>query len=126
MRIRDSIKGTENKIPDTLSRVDVVENKTERDLKEIKIFRLSREDRLFGEELKDIKTMQRSDNKSGKIITSLEAGLAGSEYNQYFQIYQGILFKKEEGCERDWRLVITEGLIAVSYTHLDVYKRQHT
>ena len=43
------IKGTENKIPDTLSRVDLEGNKTGRDLKEIEIFRLNKEDRLFGE-----------------------------------------------------------------------------
>ena len=34
------IKGTENKLPDTLSRVDLEGNKTGRDLKEIEIFRL--------------------------------------------------------------------------------------
>ena len=49
------IKGVENKIPDTLSRVDIEGNKTGRDLKEIEIFRLSREDRLFGEELQTSK-----------------------------------------------------------------------
>ena len=48
------IKGTENKIPDTLSRVDMLNNKTGRDLKEIEIFQISREDRIFGEELKDL------------------------------------------------------------------------
>ena len=55
------IKGTDNKIPDTLSRVDMLDNKTGRDLKEIEIFQISREDRIFGEELKDIRTMQRAD-----------------------------------------------------------------
>ena len=29
------IKGTDNKVPDTLSRVDVIENKTGRDLKAV-------------------------------------------------------------------------------------------
>ena len=48
------------------SRVDIIENKTGRDLKEIEIFRLTREDRIFGEELRDIKSMQRSEDKSGK------------------------------------------------------------
>ncbi len=105
------IKGTDNKVPDTLSRVDVTENKTGRDLKEIEIFRLTREDRIFGEELRDIKNTQRSDNKSGKIIASLEADVDGSEYNTHFQIYQGILFKKVEGGECDWRLVVPEELI---------------
>ena len=28
-----------------------------------------------------------------------------------FQVYQGILFKKVESGERDWRLVIPEGLV---------------
>ena len=44
-------------------------------------------------------------------IASLEADLDGSEYSAHFQVYQGILFKKVEGGERDWRLVIPEGLI---------------
>ena len=79
------IKGTDNKIPDTLSRVDMLDNKTGRDLKEIEIFQISREDRIFGEELKDIRTMQRADGKSGKIIDSLETELAESEYSQHFQ-----------------------------------------
>ena len=74
-------------------------NKTGRDLKEIEIFQISREDRIFGEELKDIRTMQRA----GKIINSLETELDDSEYNQYFQIYKGLLFKKVVGGERDWR-----------------------
>ena len=74
-----------NKVPDTLSRVDCVYNKTGRDLKEIEIFKINREDKIFGEELKDIRTMQRAGGKVGKIINSLET---------------------------------------VSYTHLDVYKRQ--
>ena len=34
-----------------------------------------------------------------------------SEYNNHFQIYQGFLFKKVEGGERDWRLVVPDGLI---------------
>ena len=46
--------------PDTLSRVDCENNKTGRDLKEIEIFQIRREDRIFGEELKDINTMQRA------------------------------------------------------------------
>ena len=91
------IKGVENKIPDTLSRVDIAGNKTERDLKEIEIFRLSQENRLFGEELKDIKTMQRYNAKLNKIKTSLESDLDNFGYSQYFQIYQGSLFKKVEG-----------------------------
>ena len=93
----EHIKGTNNKVPDTLSRVDVIDNKTGRDLKEIEIFRLTREDRIFGEELREIKSMQRSENKLGKIIASLEAHVNGCEYNTHFQIYQGILFKKVEG-----------------------------
>ena len=105
------IKGTDNKIPDTLSRVDMLDNKTGRDLKEIEIFQISREDRIFGEELKDIRTMQRADGKSGKIIDSLETELAESEYSQHFQIYQGLLFKKVVGGERDWKLVVPEGLV---------------
>ena len=32
-------------------------------------------------------------------------------YKQYFQVFKGSLFKKVEGRERDWRLVIPEGLI---------------
>ena len=84
-------------IPDTLSWVDIEGNRTGRDLKEIEIFRLSREDRLFGEELKDVQNMQRSDTKLGNIIESLEANLDDSGYRQYFQIHQGVLFKKVEG-----------------------------
>ena len=80
------IKGLDNKVPDTLSRVDVIDNKTGRDLKEIEIFRLTREDRIFGEELNDIKNLQRSDSKLGKIIVSLETDVAGSEYNERFQV----------------------------------------
>ena len=53
------------------------DNKTGRNLKEIEIFQISREDRIFGEELKDIRTMQRADGKSGKIINSLETELTG-------------------------------------------------
>ena len=41
--------------------------------------------------------MQRADGKSGKIIDSLETELTGSAYNQHFQIYKGLLFKKVEG-----------------------------
>ena len=52
------IKGVENRVPD---RVDSEGNRTGRDVKEIEICRLSREDRLFGDELKDINKMQRSD-----------------------------------------------------------------
>ena len=37
--------------------------------------------------------------------------VAGSEYNERFQVYQDILFKKVDGGERDWRLVTPEGLI---------------
>ena len=107
------IKGSDNKVPDTLSRVDVIDNKTGRDRKEIEIFRLTREDRIFGEELSDIKNMQRSDSKLGKIIVSLETDVAGSEYNERFQVYQGILFKKVDGGERDWRLVIPLSLIHI-------------
>ena len=100
-----------NKIPDTLSRVDFEGNKTGRDLKEIEIFRLSREDRLFGEELTNLKTMQRSDTKLKKIIASLESDPDNSAFNRYFQVYQGILFKKIVGGERDWKVVIPEGLV---------------
>ena len=75
----------------------MLDNNTGRDLKEIEIFRITREDRIFGEELKNIKTMQRADGKSGRVINSLETELAGSEYNNHFQIYRGLLFKKEEG-----------------------------
>ena len=50
-------------MPDTLSRVDTDRNRTGRDIKEIEIYRLSREDNLFGEELKNINVMQRADNK---------------------------------------------------------------
>ena len=89
MCIRDS-----NKVPDTHSRVNVIDNKTGRDLKEIEIFRLTREDRIFGEELSDIKNMQRSDSKLGKVIVSLETEVEGSEYNERLQVYQGTLFKK--------------------------------
>ena len=32
-------------------------------------------------------------------------------YSTRFQVYQGILFKKVESGERDWRLVIPEGLV---------------
>ena len=91
------IKGVENKIPDTLSRADLEGSNTRRDLKEIEIFRLSREDKLFGEELTDLKTMQRSDTKSGKIMASLESDIDNSAYSRYFQVYQGVLFKKVEG-----------------------------
>ena len=62
-------------VPDTLSRIDTIDNKTGRDLKEIEIFRLTREDRIFGEELREIKNIQRSENKLGKIIDSLEADI---------------------------------------------------
>ena len=73
------------------SRVDCENNKTGRDLKEIEIFKISREDRIFGEELKDISTMQRTDGKLGKIMNSLETELEESEYNQFFQILQRIV-----------------------------------
>ena len=53
-------KGVENRVPATLSRVDTDRNRTGRDIKEIEIYRLSREDILFGEELKDINLMQRA------------------------------------------------------------------
>ena len=79
----------ENKIPDTLSRVDIEGMRTGRDLKEIEIFRLSREDRLFGEELRYINSMQRTDTKLNKIITSIESDSDELEYSRYFQIYQG-------------------------------------
>ena len=55
--------------------------------------------------------MQRSDSKLGKVMVSLETEVEGSEYNERFQVYQGILFKKVDGGERDWRLVIPEGLV---------------
>ena len=87
-----------------------MDNKTGRDLKKIEIFKISREDKIFGEELKDIRTMQRADGKSGKIINSLETELEESEYNQFFQIYKGLLFQKVVGDEHDWRLVVPEGL----------------
>ena len=38
----EHIRGVENKVPDTLSRVDMEGNKTEMDLKEIEIYRLSK------------------------------------------------------------------------------------
>ena len=104
------IRGTENKVPDTLSRVDSEDNRTGRDIKEIEIFKITREDKIFGEELKDISTMQRADGKSGKIINSLETELEESEYNQFFQIYKGLLFKRVVGGEHDWKLVIPEEL----------------
>ena len=44
-----------------------------------------------------LKTMQRSDAKLNKIITSLESDLDNFGYSQYFQIYKGSLFKKIEG-----------------------------
>ena len=53
-------------------------------------------------------------NRNGltpRVINSLETELAGSEYNNHFQIYQGLLFKKVEGGERDWRLVVPDGLV---------------
>ena len=62
----------------TLSRIDMLDNKTGRDLKEIEIFQISREDRIFGEEMRDIKTMQRADGKSGKVIERLEKEVSGS------------------------------------------------
>ena len=105
------IKGVENRIPDTLSRVDTDRNRTGRDIKEIEIYRLSREDKLFGEELKDINIMQRADSKLNKIITSVESELDEFGYRQYFQVFNGSLFKRVEGRERDWRLVIPEELI---------------
>ena len=105
------IKGSENKVPDTLSRIDMLYNKTGRDLKEIEIFQISREDRIFGEEMRDIKTMQRADGKSGKVIESLENELSRSEYSQYFQVYNGLLFKRVVGGERVWKLVVPEGLV---------------
>ena len=93
----EHIRGVENKVPDTPSRVDFEGNKTGIDLKEIEIYRLSREDKLFGEELKDINSLQRTDVKLSKIITSLESNVDELGYSQYFQIYQGSLFKKVEG-----------------------------
>ena len=78
------IKGVENRVPDTLSRVDTDRNRTGRDIKEIEIYRLSREDRLFGEELKDINLIQRADNKLNKIIASVESELDEFGYRQYF------------------------------------------
>ena len=58
-----------------------------------------------------INSMQRTDLKLNKIITSLEFDSDELGYSRYFQIYQGSLFKKVEGGERDWRLVIPEGLV---------------
>ena len=55
--------------------------------------------------------MQRADAKLNKIITSVESELDALGYRQYFQVFKGSLFKKVEGRERDWRLVIPEGLI---------------
>ena len=52
----------------------------------------------------------RDSGKSGKITDSLETEVAESVYNQHFQIYKGFLFKKVEGGERDWRLVVPDGL----------------
>ena len=69
----------------------------------------SREDKLFGEELKNINVMQRADSKLNKIITSVESDVDEFGYKQYFQVFKGSLFKKVEGRERDWRLVIPEG-----------------
>ena len=73
--------------------------------------------------------MQRSDIKLGKIIEILEASLDDSEYSQYFQIHQGILFKKVEGGEQDWRLVVPDGLVDtvvwechISYGHFGARK----
>ena len=66
IRDREYTKGVENKIPDTLSRVDTERMRTGRDLKEIEIYRLSREDRLFGAELKDVNNMQRAGVKLNK------------------------------------------------------------
>ena len=45
------------------------------------------------------------------IRDSLESDSYELGYSRYFQIYQGSLFKKVEGGERDWRLVIPEGLV---------------
>ena len=49
--------------------------------------------------------MQRSESKLGRIIVSLETDIEGFKYNERFQVYQGILFKKVDNGERDWRLV---------------------
>ena len=55
--------------------------------------------------------MQRADSKLNKIITSVESELDEFGYKQYFQVFNGSLFKRVEGRERDWRLVIPEGLV---------------
>ena len=47
---------------------DTIDNKTGRDLTEIEIFRLTREDKIFGEELREIKNIQRSENKLELVV----------------------------------------------------------
>ena len=89
------IKGSENIVADTLSRMDPEGNKTGKELREIEIFRLGQE--VFHEELADIKKMQRSDVKLGRVIHAIESDPGTVKLNQHFQIYKGIFFKKVEG-----------------------------
>lgn len=105
------IKGADNKVPDILSRVDVDNNETGRDIREIEIFRLSKEDKLFGKNLEGLSSMQRADPKLGKIINSLESGKVDANFVKFFRVYKDILYKKIEGSEREWKLVLPEGLI---------------
>ena len=58
-----------------------------------------------------MRTVQRAEDKSVKVIESLEKEVSGSEYSQYFQVYNGLLFKRIVGGERVWKLVIPEGLV---------------